>query len=272
MALLNHFLFGALGSLLGLTGLNALLVLYTLWRHRLTCARAALLVELGERRGRTHALDEVRMLSHGQLKAHIIALQQCLVAAEMAPFGERLSWIMKAQAQTQMLLKQVVRLYEGVSDTVFPTDFETALRELSTSLSAAYPACVCRVEVLGRPSVPLSDELQRAMIVVLSNALQNAYTHGRPSSVLVQLQYAPDAVILIITDNGSGLSAPTEVSKGRGLSDMRRVVAQQGGGLTIESAPDFGTRVTATVPVSVTQQDAQGEPDVSFDLVPTHAS
>ena len=219
---------------------------YTSRRARRT-ALASLLYQ-AEQRGRQHALEEVRMLAHGQLTPHVIAVQHCLEQAETDSRQVCFQHVHTAQMHTARLLNLVVHLHSVVNDAVLPSGFEQTLREIALSLSAVYPACACHIEVSGHPS-PLRDVVQRAFVVVLYNALHNAYRHAHPSSIHVYLQYAPDATILAIADDGRGLTTKAQVSRcGRGLQDMQRVVVAQGGTLAIESVEGKGTQIRATIP------------------------
>jgi signal transduction histidine kinase len=57
-----------------------------------------------------------------------------------------------------------------------------------------------------------------------------------------QLQYAPDALILVVCDDGQGMPpTASQRSGGRGLRDTRDLVAQHRGTLRIVSEPGAGT-------------------------------
>lgn len=219
--------------------------------RRLRVRRSALasLLHRAEQHGRQHAREEVRILAHGQLKAHVIAMQHCIAAAQAAQGScERDEWLKRGFAQAQKLLQAVVQLHSDTSNSTVLVDFEQTLRAVAVNLSAAYPACACYVDISGHPS-PLRDAVKQAFIIVLYNALHNAYRHAHPSSIAVHLQYAPDATILMVADDGCGLATEEQGSTcGCGLQDMQRVVVAQGGKLAIESAKGKGTRIRATIP------------------------
>lgn len=220
----------------------------------------AALLQLGEARGRQAVLDEVRMLEHAQLKAHVMAVQRCLAHAQAAAGADEVQgWLAEGAAQAHRLLQVVVGLHHAAGDSALPGDLEQAARDTVASLAVAYPACTCTLEVCGRPVAAPGALVRRAAILVLYNALHNAYTHGRPSQVVVQLQYAPDALILVVRDNGAGGAwAASDVRSGRGLDDMQQLVRCCGGACVIDSAAGDGTTVTATFPLPM-----KGEADVS---------
>lgn len=217
------------------------------------------LLRLGEARGRQEILDEVRMLEHGQLKSHILALQRCLTLARDGESPEqRAYWLDEGLSQTRRLLEVVVMLHQSVGTSALPSDLERTLADVAQSLAVAYPACACRVEVFGRRPARLGETIQRALILVLYNALNNAYTHGRPATIAVQLQYAPDALILIVRDDGRGITGAARRSGGRGLRDVSQLVEQHGGTLIVASEPQVGTRITAIFPLDSISAEQEG--------------
>ncbi|MFV9507870.1 MAG: sensor histidine kinase [Oscillochloridaceae bacterium umkhey_bin13] len=210
------------------------------------------LLHLGEARGRQAVLDEVRMLEHAQLKAHVMATQRCLLQAQAADDpGEIRRWVDAGTAQVTRLLQVVVGLHHAAGDSALPSDLEQTARDTVASLAVAYPHCTCTIEVCGPRPTAIDDIVQRAVVLMLYNALHNAYTHGHPSAVQVQVQYAPDALMLVVRDNGRGGASLTHAGAGRGLRDIEHLAARCGGVLRIESNPTCGTVVTATVPLII---------------------
>ena len=194
----------------GLTlSLTAARLLIQRWRRDAERFQRTLL-HLGEARGRQAVLDEVRMLEHAQLKAHVMATQRCLLQAQAADdVGEIRHWVDAGTAQVTRLLQVVVGLHHAASDSALPGDLEQTARDTVASLAVAYPSCTCTLEVCGPRPATIDDVVQRAIVLMLYNALHNAYTHGQPSAVQVQLHYAPEVLILVVRDNGRG-SVPAD--------------------------------------------------------------
>lgn len=236
-----------IGALL-LSGILLTLAVGRVWMERWRRT----LLRLGEARGRQAVLDEVRMLEHAQLKAHVMATQRCLLQAQAAGEpGEMRRWIDAGTAQVARLLQVVVELHRAVSDSALPDDLEQTARDTVASLAVAYPHCTCTLEVCGPRPAAMDDAVRRAVVLMLYNALHNAYTHGNPSSVQVHLRYAPDALILVVRDDGNGGASTAHTGAGRGLRDIERLAARCGGALRIESDPTSGTVVTATMPLMI---------------------
>lgn len=209
-----------------------------------------MLLRLGEARGRQEVLDDVRMLEHGQLKTHVLAVQRCLtLARDAASVEQRDQWLDEGLSQARRLLEVVVMLHQAVGTSALPSDLERTVVDVTQSLAVAYPRARCQVEVAGRRPGFIGDSVKRAVILVLYNALNNAYLHGRPAQVAVQLQYAPDALILVVCDDGQGMPPAGQRSGGRGLRDMRDLVAQHRGTLRIVSEPGAGTQMRVTFPL-----------------------
>jgi signal transduction histidine kinase len=82
---------------------------------------------------------------------------------------------------------------------------------------------------------------------IVQEALTNVLKHAGASRVEVTVDYRPDAVVLNISDNGSG--ATSTASTGHGLVGMRERVEIFGGDLTTGSSSLGGFTVCATLPV-----------------------
>ncbi len=89
---------------------------------------------------------------------------------------------------------------------------------------------------------------------VVQEALTNVRKHAGPATATVDLRYRPDAVTIVVTDDGRG-SAPHDdrmPSSGQGLIGMRERVELFGGALRVGPRPGGGFQVRATVPVTST--------------------
>jgi two-component system NarL family sensor kinase len=96
---------------------------------------------------------------------------------------------------------------------------------------------------------PLPPRVEVALYRVCQEALTNVARHARPSRVTVRLVATPDAVRLVVQDDGRGFD-PSRVQDDRhGLMGMRERAVTIGGLLEVESASNEGTRVEVTVPL-----------------------
>lgn len=104
--------------------------------------------------------------------------------------------------------------------------------------------------------IPLSPEIEVILLRAAQEGLNNIAKHARASRAAITLSYMPDMVILDVQDDGVGMDADAPEHGGAGLKAMRRRLAQAGGSLAIESAPDEGTTLVVTIPLAKEADDA----------------
>jgi signal transduction histidine kinase/ligand-binding sensor domain-containing protein len=98
----------------------------------------------------------------------------------------------------------------------------------------------------------LQPEVEEGLYRIAREALNNTLKHAQASTITLHLHHAPQEgkVTLEILDDGVGLGPETASAKGGlGLSAMAERAAELGGQLTVENAPQGGTRVLVEVPV-----------------------
>jgi PAS domain S-box-containing protein len=83
---------------------------------------------------------------------------------------------------------------------------------------------------------------------IVQEATNNALRHGRPSRIDIQLRGRPEALVLMICDDGAGLPPDQNGHSGVGLRLMRYRANLIGGVLHIGPAEKKGTLVTCTLP------------------------
>src|SRR5215211_2226027 len=98
-------------------------------------------------------------------------------------------------------------------------------------------------------SRPLPPRVEVALYRVCQEALTNVARHAGAGRVTVSLVSTPDAVRLIVRDDGRGFD-PSRVKGDRhGIVGMRERVGMIGGSLEVKNGPDGGTSVEVTVPL-----------------------
>jgi two-component system sensor histidine kinase UhpB len=97
----------------------------------------------------------------------------------------------------------------------------------------------------------LSPEVELVIYRVAQEALTNALRHAQGTQVALSLKHADERVVLVVSDDGSGLP---ELTDGSGLGGMRERAMLIGAELEIRSGADHGTEVTLTVPVASAQR------------------
>jgi signal transduction histidine kinase len=100
----------------------------------------------------------------------------------------------------------------------------------------------------------LSPEVEVSLFRIVQEALRNVELHAEATEVKIALTASDGQLRVRIQDNGKGfrLSNVARLDKhaGLGLQGMRERAQLLGGSVDIESEPDAGTTVRATVPAS----------------------
>lgn len=117
---------------------------------------------------------------------------------------------------------------------------------LAAGLSASF-----RLEQKGAPYVlPVitTDEV----FAIGREAICNAFRHAQATAIVVQLEYAPARLTLLVRDNGRGIAADTLAQGGRsghwGLVGMRERAARIGAALEIGNDEQGGAFMRLTLP------------------------
>jgi signal transduction histidine kinase len=211
--------------------------------------------------GRLAALEEVRLIAHAQLKSHLVAAQRSVQQASIACDPVlRADWLASASSHLNRLFHALVELHSGQGLSALPDNLEVAARDVVAGLAKAYPTIRCQFLVSGVTKHYLPAAARHALIMVLYNALQNAYDHAKPSEVSVDLQYAPDAVILLIRDNGIGTMRWAMAGRpGRGVRDMIGLMQGCGGSFFMGESRERETIIRAIVPTTEPRSQHHGE-------------
>jgi signal transduction histidine kinase len=106
------------------------------------------------------------------------------------------------------------------------------------------------LEVTGEPPSVVPPGVELASYRVVQESLTNVVRHAPGARVVVDLDYAPDGIDIVVDDDGAGLMAVRSPATGHGLLGMRERVAAGGG--TLDVGPRTtgpGWRVHARFPV-----------------------
>jgi two-component system, NarL family, sensor histidine kinase LiaS len=131
--------------------------------------------------------------------------------------------------------------------------FVTALRELAESWTTQHGM---KLEPHLTDLPQLSDEAQQVLYRVAQEALANIAKHSEARSVSVRLEQDLGIITLEISDDGKGFKS-NKVQKGVGLRSMQERLEAIGGRLDIQSIPNKGTLVSASVPLGVKKNETE---------------
>jgi ligand-binding sensor domain-containing protein/signal transduction histidine kinase len=120
----------------------------------------------------------------------------------------------------------------------------------------------CRLDVpVSVPPLTLTSEIRHNVFLTCKEALHNIVKHARATEVRITIEVVPNAFVVVIADNGRGFeparfstgsaaSDGVRAAPGNGLENMRRRMAEAGGRCEWDAAPQEGTRVRLTVPLT----------------------
>ncbi len=121
---------------------------------------------------------------------------------------------------------------------------DDALRRLTVRLCEETGLTVaCSIEGVSRPLPPSTEVV---LLRTAQEGLANVRRHAAASAARLTLNYTPGEVAMVIEDDGGGFDPGT--ATGYGLRGMRGRIEQQGGTLTVTSAPGAGTTLRITHP------------------------
>nr|BBH94347.1 hypothetical protein KTA_25460 [Thermogemmatispora argillosa] len=154
-------------------------------------------------------------------------------------------------AAQQQLRQSLERLRETIA-TLAPAPpgeigFEPALRSLLADFKRAEPAITLEVDQEQPLAIP--HFLEPTVFHIIQEALNNVRKHAQASRVRVSIRQQKKALVVSIEDNGRGFLPEQRehaLQPQLGLYFMRERVQRAGGRLTIQSAPQQGTRIEAS--------------------------
>jgi signal transduction histidine kinase len=146
------------------------------------------------------------------------------------------------------------------------------LRDLSKSLSTDYVSAMglteainYELEMIRKSGVytttletegsPIKLEAQKELIIfrIVQEIINNIIKHAKATTIIIQLNYGPEAFSIIVNDNGSGfdltpLNAGDNSKFGLGLRNMYKRARLIGAQFSITSTLGAGTTVTLILP------------------------
>lgn len=235
----------------------------------LATANESLTLEMQERqraeRARTELLgrlvfaqeDERRRIAremHDQFGEHLTALSRCV--EQLTGLGDidpRLATELRTLAHVaQRLDRDVEHLVWELRPTALDDlGLRAALSNYAKDWSSRVGIPV-QMHTSGLLDDRLPTEVETTLYRIAQEALTNIAKHSRATNVEVVLERWPDAVVLVIEDNGIGFEAdakaaagtePADSARSFGLLGMQERASLIGASLTIESTVGQGTTV-----------------------------
>jgi signal transduction histidine kinase len=96
-------------------------------------------------------------------------------------------------------------------------------------------------------------KVETAIFAIVQETVNNALKHAQAKNIVVQLKETPQAIYVIISDDGIGFDMDKVVSDYQkrgslGMLNIRERTQMLGAELTMKSAPDEGTHITVYLP------------------------
>jgi signal transduction histidine kinase len=106
------------------------------------------------------------------------------------------------------------------------------------------------IEQLDTPgSNGLSEAARLTLYRAAEEGIVNAHRHGRAQRVTIELRPAPDAVLLLVHDDGRGASRDT--TAGFGLTSIALRAKAHGGSMSLDHNPGGGMTLQVRLPVAL---------------------
>jgi signal transduction histidine kinase/DNA-binding NarL/FixJ family response regulator len=233
-------------------------------RHAAIALANARMHEEAEERARSEAVaaerDRILAELHDTLaqrlvsaRVHIDNASESLAAGMTGgPANARLSAVaghLRQAAATagDALIEARLMLLGLASSPLDGRTLEAALRS-----EVAWARSTGRLEVgfvcAGNP-IALDGELSREVLRTAREALTNIVAHARASTVRLGLLYEPEAVSLLVQDDGQGFDPRSGWQSDRlGLRAMSDRASALGATVEVDSLPGWGTRIRARFP------------------------
>jgi signal transduction histidine kinase len=236
---------------------------------RLTAELVARLEELRASRQRLVAAqdEERRRLErnlHDGAQQQLVALKVQLGLAERLaeagqPVGEM---IRQLKDETGDALETLRDLARGIYPPLL------AAEGLPSALAGQGRKASFSVEIQADSVGRYPQDVETAVYFVCLEAFQNASKYASANSVCVTLDEHDGELHFVVHDDGVGFD-PTCTAKGSGTQNMIDRVEALDGSLSIDSAPDAGTRVEGRIPVPAAATPTPAAPSPSDEPVPT---
>jgi signal transduction histidine kinase/DNA-binding NarL/FixJ family response regulator len=226
-------------------------------RHAAIALATARMHEAAEDRARTEAAaaERDRLLSevHDSLAQRLVSIRVYLEGAERdlsaaadADTGVVAAQLRQASAAARDALAEARLTLLGLASS--PLNGQTL--DAALRAEAAWAQSIGGLEVryvsAGAP-VALAEHLAHEVLRIAREALTNIVRHAQARSVRLGLMYEPQAVTLLVQDDGQGFD-PTQQGDRFGLRDISQRASVLGATVDVDSLAGWGTRIRARFP------------------------
>jgi PAS domain S-box-containing protein len=204
--------------------------------------------ELEQSRARIiEAADDARRrierdLHDGAQQRLVVAALMLRTATDAVEPGSRAATALQAaQAELDAGLAELRALARGIHPAVLTE------RGLGPALRSLVTHCAVPVELHDELGERLAPAVEIALYYVVSEALTNVDRYAGASRASVRLSRNGGGVEVEVADDGRG---GADLDRGSGLRGLQDRLSAIDGRLALDSPPDHGTRLRATVPLT----------------------
>ena len=231
-------------------------------RHAAIALATARMHEAAEDRARAQAAaaERDRLLGevHDSLAQRLVSIRVYLegaerdlsAAAEQTPGDDSVSAVAAQLKQASMAARDALAearltLLGLASSPLNGQTLDTALRS-ETAWAQSIGGLEVRYVSAGTPTV-LTERLAHEVLRIAREALTNIVRHAQARSVRLGLMYEPQAVTLLVQDDGQGFD-PVQQSDRFGLRAISDGAQALGATVEVDSLTGWGTRIRARFP------------------------
>jgi signal transduction histidine kinase len=185
---------------------------------------------------------------HDGAQQELVALVAKLGMARSAAAQGGLSpdVIDEMRLEAQQILSDLRELAQGIHPSVLT---DGGILEAVEDRCARLPLEVSLESSEGLRARRFDDDIEGAAYFFVTESLANVLKHAYATRTTISLTYEDERLLLGVADDGRGFD-PDGALDG-GLAGLRDRIRALGGTVTVASAPGSGTRITASLPVSV---------------------
>lgn len=164
-----------------------------------------------------------------------------------------------------MMIEKAQENARDLAKNFYPVELEqyglhVALEGLAQRAQAQH-GIRCTVETDEHPTTELRGARAVQLFRIAQEAVQNAAKHSKASHIVISLRQENGAWLLTVKDDGIGLPANAQPTKGMGQRILQYRARIIQGTLTVRNNPDRGVTVACSAPST-----APGEPDTEEQL------
>lgn len=162
-------------------------------------------------------------------------------------------------ASRSLLERAVTELRRTIGDLRRPPASRHGITGQLRALVTTMPQGATDVEMDFRQvsGVQLVPEVERAVVGIVREAVQNVRKHANAQSIRLEVRRADDELRVLVTDDGMGMQR-SHTPGHFGMEQMRELAEDLGGTLDVESGPGRGTSIEARLPLVLPAEPRSG--------------